>query len=266
MKKITILKLTGLLLLSLLLSNNCWAENYTQDANCQGAWLLDETSGTALDTSVNNIDATSQDATINQDGQFGRSYDFSGTTQYVAFGDVIDLSGTTISIVAFVNPDSAAGSNNFRTIIEKGQTSQARENYGLAYGVWATSNSKKLVFEFKTGTFQSAVSSADVPTGEWTHVAGTYDGINIRTWIAGSNDGVTPASSNLTANADSLTIGANSDNSVFEFDGRIDEVAIFSDLLTSTEINDIMDNGLVSAAPPAAVDDSQVFLISKNVR
>jgi len=87
------------------------------------------------------------------------------------------------------------------------------------------------------GPYGAGGASAQIPTGVWKHVAGTYDqGTGAMTifidGVANSSTGNSPAPPS--DGVSGLVIGRNGSN---EFNGNIDEVRIYSKSLTPAEVN-----------------------------
>jgi hypothetical protein len=78
--------------------------------------------------------------------------------------------------------------------------------------------------------------------GEWHHVAGTYDGSELKTYVDGIL-GVTVAHVGLIdVQTHNLTIGNNSQESGRFYDGAIDEVNIYDRALSKAEIRFLVGN------------------------
>jgi hypothetical protein len=103
----------------------------------------------------------------------------------------------------------------------------------------------------------NAMSGGAVQTGSWTHLAISYDAgsrtkrLYVNGALAGSNSGANLYSPNG-PQTENLHIGSGADNgSLFYFDGLIDDVALWDEALTLSEIQDVMSNG-VPGGPPVA--------------
>jgi len=77
-----------------------------------------------------------------------------------------------------------------------------------------------------------------VVSNKWQHVAGTYDGANIKIYYNGEFKNATPATGPMGLNNANLVIGAYS-LSQEGFNGSIDEVKIWNRSLTAQEISDL---------------------------
>ncbi|MEM6992820.1 MAG: LamG domain-containing protein, partial [Myxococcota bacterium] len=88
----------------------------------------------------------------------------------------------------------------------------------------------------------SANATEPAIVGEWFHVAGTWDGSDMRLWI----DGINVASSrigSLSMDDHPVLIGVDDDNDAFGydgyFDGGIDDVRLYQRALTAEEIAEL---------------------------
>ena len=109
-------------------------------------------------------------------------------------------------------------------------------------------------------------SAAAVPTGEWVHVAGVFDpsqtvvNDRLKVYVNGvdvSGEAFIPAEvTSVFVNNDPLRIGAGDlgSNARDFFNGRIDEVELFSRALTADEIGDIFDAGSNGKTIPVEID------------
>lgn len=85
-------------------------------------------------------------------------------------------------------------------------------------------------------------SPADVPVGTFVHVAGAYDGINMKVYVAGAEVATLAVTGAIPTNALTLRLGADS-NTANAFDGVIDEASLYSRALTAVEIAAISNAG-----------------------
>ncbi|MHA2244899.1 MAG: LamG-like jellyroll fold domain-containing protein [Candidatus Hodarchaeales archaeon] len=221
-------------------------------------WKLDETSGTtAYDETSNDYDGTNTNAIVNQSGHDGTAYSFNGSTAYVEIPGTdsnapnLDITGS-ITLLAWVYPTSYS---YWDTIVAK---SRSGTGYRMAFY-----SSNNLIIDFKVGgtRYTNSTASDTVPLNTWTHVGVTYDTDNdeIKLFINGSQSGSTinTASGSLNDNSVDFTIGDWEDHTTERmFNGKIDEVIVFSEPLSSTEIDDIYDNGLTACS---SLDDPLLY-------
>ena len=77
---------------------------------------------------------------------------------------------------------------------------------------------------------------------EWRHIAGTWDGSEIKLYVDGVEQASTSFSEELTTSDLPVKIGLLHDK--YPFQGLLDEVAIFDQALTEAEVKEIMNQGL----------------------
>jgi len=211
-----------------------------------GAWKFDEGSGTiAYDSSGNNNHGTlynGSNVCSNPptsgcptwvDGKFGKALQFDGIDDYVEAPDSPNLDlPTSYTISAWVygtfqKPDD----NPWNTVVVKGWP----DNYGL----WIHKN----LFLHHCATISNerqCINSAEgiVPQNQWIHVAATFDGIYMRTYLNGTKvvEGYYPGT--LSTSDAPLRIGRHIPGWAY-MNGIIDEVLIFNRALTDEEIKDL---------------------------
>jgi len=255
-----------LVLLLLFLPTISFAVNYCDDANCMGAWLMEE-DGNESDVSGEGGTVIETDGDIPQDadkkfGSYSRDWE-SGDTEYLTHADGLstDIFGAdqTVSFVAFIKRESDSGT--YECVLSK-------YDYGTGIGddmqYRIRINTSDKVGFFLGGTFGGTmVNATSINTGTWYHIACIYDdswpdsGTSQYIYLDGSDDSEAQTSytSGLPDGAAAFTIGCYLDNTVpiKYWDGLIDDVAIFDRELTSVEVSDINTNGLgYDYAPPPA--------------
>ena len=83
--------------------------------------------------------------------------------------------------------------------------------------------------------------SPQLPAEEWTHLAATYDGSEMRLYYDGEVAVEQKAKGKIDDNDVPVSVGRNSEGNREHYIGRIDEVAIWSVALDEGEINEAMD-------------------------
>ena len=81
---------------------------------------------------------------------------------------------------------------------------------------------------------------SNLPPDEWTHLAATYDGSEMRLYHDGEVEGEGDATGTIDTNDVPVSIGRNSEGNREHYIGRVDEVAIWSVALTQDEIQKAM--------------------------
>src|SRR5262249_39217873 len=96
-----------------------------------------------------------------------------------------------------------------------------------------------------------------VPLGQWTHVAGTYDGSTVRLYVNGAQVGTgTSAPGAIAPSANELDIGHDPANPDRAYAGLIDPAQVFNRALSASEIQSIYNAGAAGQFKPLAVDTS----------
>lgn len=184
------------------------------------------------------------------DGQVDRAMEFDGLGDYIAVNSVFGLQGKTndMSVSMWVYIDNVSQSGAFIKI-GRGQSANGdiSLNNGFGIGVggfdFHSSNGNDLIFLYE-GT-QWRDSNDPIGTG-WHHIAVVFEASTVvNAYVDGVNTYTTNNSTLRAIQAGNTTgIGGytNGNGGPFrEFDGIIDEVAIFNRALTPTEITVIYD-------------------------
>jgi hypothetical protein len=247
-----------LVLFLLSISSQAWAVNWCDSA--AGCWIFSEGSGTTItDSSPNsntgnlNGDLSWSEESPNANISYSTYNADYNLTDYIDFGSDSSLDDLSeISYTIWVYPIAEWG----RTIIGKN---------GALYGndvSLDTGGQKKIIFSvYDAGDhgYIQATSSTQITLNTWSHIATTWDGTvatadNIHIYLNGVEVSYSSRTvSGGTRRSDSsytLKIGA---NPVSGLRGYSTEASAFGLSLDPTDINDIMDNGLVqtdTGAPP----------------
>lgn len=86
------------------------------------------------------------------------------------------------------------------------------------------------------------IDSDPVPTGEWVHVAVTYDGIDAALYINGALAGTETYGVSLLPSAFPFTVASQADFDDNKFPGILDEILVYDRPLTAQEVMDIYEN------------------------
>jgi hypothetical protein len=215
-------------------------------------WALEEGTGTAAMDSVNGLVATLSPGATWASGRFGSGVALDGASGYVG-APIIDISGSALTLAAWVKIDSYPGRTEQR-IISKATGSSQQAHYWML-GQAKNRGKNRLQFQMKTGntTTRLVATTGELPTGAWFHAAATYDGAYVRLFLDGEEVGRTPKSGLITTDASApVDIGRSPDGSNY-LRGTIDEVRIYARALGAGEIASIMDGPGESPNEPPAV-------------
>jgi hypothetical protein len=173
-------------------------------------------------------------------GKKGKAMQLDGINDWVKVprSDSIDSTGTSgaASLAAWVNMKQfgqASSNSQFNFFITRQEVGTAFDHYGLA------------VREGKPTAcihFFFATAAETIKTGDWVHLAMTYDGITATIYIDGVSSATTDIGWPLAADTTDVVIGAGQNIDVLkEFvDGTIDEVYMYNRALSQTDVVALM--------------------------
>jgi hypothetical protein len=190
---------------------------------------FDEASGTsALDTSGANNPGAISGATRSATGKFGGALSFDGVNDIVTVADANSLDLTNaMTLEAWVRPSVLGG---WRTLLLKERPG------GLVYALYGSEDANRpSVHSFIGASEFDTRGTAQVAANVWTHVAATYDGLNLRLYVNGVQVSSRALSGNMVVSTGALRIGGNNIWSEW-FAGLIDEVRVYNRALTVTEV------------------------------
>jgi hypothetical protein len=179
----------------------------------------------------------------------GKAFDF--TNSYISVPNSATLSPSTgITLEAWIKADAYAANSWENVIISKDGWASGNQGYVLRTGANGI-----LSFNFSSnGTWKEVVSSAVMSTGNWYHVAGTYDGATLRIYINGIEQNSLAFAGPITNGSYDINIGraAYTIGGTRYFDGVIDEVKIWSSAISEASIREYMCKKVTSSHPQYA--------------
>jgi len=210
------------------------------------AYSFNEGAGpTVTDSSGNNNTGTlGAGVTWTTAGRFGSALVFNGSSLVtVPASPSLNLSAG-MTLEAWVYP--TASLTSWRTALMKEQTGT------FTYALYAGSpgnGPSAFINVGTTGSGERGVSApASLPVNTWSHVAGTYDGATLRVYVNGGLVASQAVVGAPAASPGALRIGGNTIWGEY-FQGRIDEVRIYTRALSQGEIQNDM-TGAISGPPP----------------
>lgn len=193
---------------------------------------LNESSGSILDTSGQGNNGTvSGGVTYNATGKFNGALNLDGTNGLVTLGTSAVLRpASAITVEFWMNADST---KSVQFPVSYGDTAFQGWNFYL--------NNSAMYWNVRNGTtFVSGAFTFTNPTSTWHHIVGTYNDPTSLLYVDGAlknTKTITGPISYTGLTAAYIGNGEGLDANRY-FDGRIDEVAIYSQALTATEILD----------------------------
>jgi Concanavalin A-like lectin/glucanases superfamily/Galactose oxidase-like, Early set domain/Bacterial Ig domain len=198
------------------------------------AYGFEEGLGSAVtDISGRGNNGSISGATWTASGRFGYALSFDGDGDIVSVADSasLDLSNA-MTLEAYVRPRSLP-STTWRSILMKERGSH------LSYAMYANSSTNSPSGHVYISGDRSARGTSQIPLNTWTHLAVTYDGTVVRMFVDGVQVGTRAVTGSIAVSTGALRIGG---NTVWPewFDGLIDEVRIYSRVLSAEEIRSDM--------------------------
>lgn len=204
-------------------------------------WPLTDSSvsgdgGVVEDLSGNGFDGTTKNGvTTDASGYSGTAFEFDGSSTYISLPslDGVHSSDGDRTVSAWVYADDHSDAYNHVFQYGTGSTNNAfsiatRSDTGLSEHTWGSSPSR------------NSVSS--VPTGQWVHLAITYNkATSTRTYyIDGSSVGSITDQGAPDTQFSNARIGARLNDLTEYWDGRIQDVRLYDEALTQSQIDSVM--------------------------
>jgi hypothetical protein len=182
-------------------------------------------------------------------GEVGQAFSFAGASFVTvpANTGALNIIGNQLTIDGWIKPTANAGAVYF------GKTANGANDYlllldaGQISGIIKTGGVEKLVRAFADYPTNSVPFVP--PPGQFTHIALTYDGAFIRMYANGAQVSQDAETGNIDGDAVPFNIGGRS-GSLF-FTGAIDEVEVFTAVLTQPQIQEIYLAGIAGKCRPA---------------
>jgi hypothetical protein len=214
-----------------LYNTNLTDEQVTDLYGLVGHWKLDETSGTtAADSTLNLNDGTyTGGVTLNVAGPSTGDVaaEFDGSNDYVTIADDATLKPTSaLSITGWVQGDAWGAGSTVNVILRKGEGNPNNYQLAIADGTAA--------FYLDENDDQGVRSTTTLNTGQWYHVAATWDGSQVKIYVNGTPE--TTQARTGTIGTDTRTVYLGGRSGADLFDGKIDDVRIYNRALSDAEI------------------------------
>ena len=222
-------------------------------------WNFDEGQGAgAADASSNNNAAQFQGSVQWAAGRYGSGVRLTGGYLSVANSTSLNISGTGLTLSAWVNPGGGGGD---QVLLGKfwGSTMSAPI---YQYGVELQNNGTVPHFFVGTsGGLRETSMGSGLPVGVWSHLAVTFDGSTARYYLNGNLVASPTMSATLSARTSVMNIGADLGPSQL-FNGSLDDLRLYGRAESQAEVQADMttplsaggsggDGPLVSITAPA---------------
>jgi phosphodiesterase/alkaline phosphatase D-like protein len=238
-------------------TNIATATTLATNPNLVVAFGFVEGSGTVVnDISGHGNNGTISNATWSTSGKFGNALSFNGSTSIVTIADSASINlSTAMTLEAWVNP--TAVSATWRDVIYKGN-----DNYYLEATTPSGTGLPAAAGTFGGANVQ-AYGTATLPLNTWSHLAETYDGTTLRLYVNGTQVGSRAQTGAITTSALPLTIGGDTLYGQ-NFQGLIDEVRVYSAVLTPAQIQADMTAPVSGSFPVVSLNPTSLTFASQN--
>jgi hypothetical protein len=210
-------------------------------------WTFDnaDTSGSTAIDIVGNNDGTINGATTGVSGAnetytTNEAYDFDGNNDFVDIG-TIQLATDSVTFAVWLNLDA----RNQQNIIHIGPTSGAGER-GAKLSYNGNANFWRFTVRDSGGGFHP-INGNTLNTGQWYHIVACYDGDNDEFRAYEDGQRINTRSDSFTPFYDTAPsrIGRRPVFNDRHTDGVIDDVRIYNDSLTDTQVTNLYNNGSI---------------------
>jgi hypothetical protein len=212
------------------------------DEGLVGYWSFNEGTGSiAHDTSGNGNDGTINGATWTT-GVSENALSFDGVNDYMAVPNSPSLKITgSMTISAWVKTNSFSE----QVITIKGSGWEYGVSWYTTIGITQSQDGKfRMVRYYNSGSnqyYRIATSNCIITDGQWHHIVGVDDGVNLRVFVDATETGsisvggLTP----YTSENNPLVTGRDGQRSVCYLNGLYDELRIYNRALSAEEIEDL---------------------------
>ncbi len=185
-------------------------------------------------------------------GEVGQGFSFNGNSQSVLIPYSPSLIRSNFSVEAWVKPASQVSDGVNQDLI-------FGQNVG-AFSLVARPGTSGVRIAFQIGvngmSFYDVVSTNQIPIGQFSHLAGTWNGGTLRLYVNGvlhaqRTPGAQPTDSGCALSIGGLGLGPNAGWYVGQFfNGVIDEVSYYSRVLSGAEIANLYSAGTAGKCVP----------------
>ncbi|MGA2418410.1 MAG: LamG domain-containing protein, partial [Candidatus Staskawiczbacteria bacterium] len=188
--------------------------------------------GNANDASGNGNNGTATGAVLTP-GETGQAYIFNGKNNYIDVPSASSLEPSSgVSVSAWIK---TSGTNAYSGIVEKMRLTGGSQTAGYLLSI---SNKNTAAFYIGNGKgYSQATGKTNLAQNKWMFVTGTWDASTkkISIYVNGVLDG-TGSYSSISYNAGDMTIGWDKYAANRHFNGSIDEVKVWSRVLSPSDV------------------------------
>ncbi|MCK1597287.1 LamG-like jellyroll fold domain-containing protein [Bradyrhizobium sp. 164] len=231
----------------------------TQTPGLVAAYSFDEGSGTtAGDSSGQSNLATLNNGVAWIAGKNGRAASFDGVNDFISIPNSAstNISGNALTLSMWINPQALASGDS--VVIGKFWNTTMSSPY-YQYGLELRGGNQT---DFYIGTSSGALVAAGgttLPFNQWSHLAITFDGAQVKTYVNGTLVNTQALSATITARGNPMRIGADASTAQF-YKGALDDLRIYNRALTLAQVQSDMTTpvGNPTTGSPQVLIDSPI--------
>lgn len=230
--------------------------NNTQQAGLVAAYSFDEASGAAIDQSGQGNTATLNNGVARVPGRNGSlAASFDGVNDFISIPNSAstNISGNALTISMWINPQATAGGDS--VVIGKFWNTTMSSPY-YQYGLELGGGNRTDFYVGTTGGARVATGGTTLPFNQWSYLAITFDGAQVRTYVNGTLVNTQALSATITARGNSMSVGADASTGQF-YKGMVDDLRIYNRVLTQPQVQSDMAipvGGPIVGAPQVLID------------
>jgi hypothetical protein len=211
-----------------------------------GWWTGDITGGKALDASGHGHDGTVDAPAASTPGLVGQAFHFTGYPSGVAIPDAPELTPSTgLTIELWLRWPASSAPTPVR-FFGKQQDNSLDSSYYLS----VAENGTLSGVLFADAQLSSTQNGARVPVGRWTHLALTWDGNMLRSYLDGEVQDSGTFASPIHKILAPVRIARGDTIPSYAFIGDLDEVTLYARALSAAEIRAIYQAGAAGKCKP----------------
>lgn len=237
----------AVLITAIFAAANAWTIDIMNDPALVGLWLFDEGSGTVVGDSSGNGNNGTVNGTFNwESGKFGDCIVATGGGSIdVPKSASLDTVVSAMTIAGWfrIDADSDTGIRRPNAFLLEDQSSSEPVPNGFSFRMWTSD-----------GLSPGIYGNTELQQGQWHHVAGTYDGSQMRLYVNGVEEPELMDSTGAVIDgqwggdigtpADALQLKYASETLI----GGMDETVLLNRALSAREIKELMAGALNTTA------------------
>lgn len=211
-----------------------WVRGAVLALDCESASRIEDNGATRFrDLSGQKNDAQLHDG-MQSEGKIGEGIALADTGGFLECADADSLNATNQVTIALW---AKAGAWGMRDLVSK----EDWDGGGARGYVLRQVGADRFDFTVGASEWRGAESGSGMQMGRWHHVAGVFDGEQIRLYVDGLERGATTYSGAIEASHYKLRVGSCQFSPERQFVGAVDEIAVWNRALTADELRSLYD-------------------------